>query len=134
MAEDNNAFNVPLGERKLDSMMSFVTSMFVVPAKFVREKIVEPNRGPEYPWYHRRYRRVPTIDQCYMEDIVCREEANHQYGRDKGVESMIVDLLHQRFQDCILYDFPDQNETGTCHRLKVNELNWNRDLSWLTIH
>ena len=40
--------------------------------------------------YHRRYRRVPSIDQCYMHDMVCREEANVQFKRDMLVEENVL--------------------------------------------
>lgn len=48
----------------------------------ISEKIVEPNR-PEYYWYHRRYPRVPTVDQCYTDDYPCIMEADEQFKRDK---------------------------------------------------
>ena len=48
-----------------------VNTMLTGPARWFREKVVEPNQGPEYPYYHRRYRRVPTIDECYLHDYVC---------------------------------------------------------------
>ena len=51
----------------------------------VSEKIVEPmqsrNKGIKY--YHRRYPRVKTIDQCEVGDPVCVYEAQEQYKRDK---------------------------------------------------
>lgn len=50
----------------------------------VAEKVVEPNQK-KYPWYHRQYRRVPTIDQCYVDDVVCDFEANQQFKRDRLV-------------------------------------------------
>ncbi len=34
--------------------------------------VVGKTRGEDYPWYHRRYRRVPTIDECYVHDDACR--------------------------------------------------------------
>lgn len=49
---------------------------------FAAEKIVEPNQK-KYPWYHKQYRRVPTIDQCYTDDPVCDFEANAQFKRDR---------------------------------------------------
>ena len=55
-----------------------------------------------------RFRRVPTIDECYMDDQVCKKEASVQYFRDRGVEGAIVKLLYQRFNDCVMYEYPDQ--------------------------
>lgn len=49
---------------------------------FSLEKIVEPNRKV-YPWYHQKFRRVPTIDECYTDDYVCIYEANVQYQKDR---------------------------------------------------
>lgn len=34
-------------------------------------------------YYHRRYPRVKTIDQCEIGDPVCVYEAQEQYKRDK---------------------------------------------------
>ncbi len=52
--------------------LSVLETMFVKPAVFFHDKIVAPFRAEEYYWYHRRYRRVPTIDECYMHDMICR--------------------------------------------------------------
>ena len=46
-----------------------------------------------------------------MDDVVCREEANMQYFRDRGVEQAIHKLLFQRLNDCIAYEYPDQART-----------------------
>lgn len=49
---------------------------------FLTEKIVVPNQK-KYPWYHQKFRRIPTIDECGELDIVCIVEAEHQFKRDK---------------------------------------------------
>ena len=49
--------------------------VFVAPVVFFRG-ILESTRAPEEPWYHRRYRRVPTIDECYFSDDACRQVNN----------------------------------------------------------
>jgi len=77
------------------------------PVTYFREKIVEPNRQP-YPWYHQKFRRVPTIDECYTDDYVCIHEANAQYKRDKLVDNEVLNILRQRFEDCVLYEAPDE--------------------------
>ena len=53
---------------------------------FITEKIVEPIQSKERPaYYHRKFRRVPNIDQCDVNDAVCMYEAEEQFKRDKLV-------------------------------------------------
>jgi len=108
-------------ENLITSLTDFVGKMIMTPARMVRENLVEPFRPKEsYPWYHRRFKRVPTIDECYMNDQVCKREASVQYFRDRGVEQAIVKLLYQRFQDCVIYEYPDQNEEGgVCNEIRA---------------
>lgn len=70
------------------------------------ETIVEPNQQKSN-WYHQRFRRVPTIDECYTDDAVCRFEADQQFRRDRMVDNEILNILRQRFEDCTLYEAPD---------------------------
>ena len=49
-----------------------MNTLLTGPVRWFRETIVEPNKGPEYPYYHQKFRRVPTIDQCYLHDYVCQ--------------------------------------------------------------
>lgn len=73
------------------------------------ESVVKPNQK-QYPWYHERFHRVPTVDQCYTDDPVCIFEADQQFRRDKLVENEILSILRQRFEDCVLYEAPDHVE------------------------
>ena len=52
---------------------------------FFTETWVKPYQKV-YPYYHRRFKRVPTIDQCDTEDMACVYEADQQFKRDKYVE------------------------------------------------
>lgn len=70
------------------------------------EKVVKPNQQ-NYPWYHEQFRRVPTIDECYTDDRVCQFEADMQFKRDKLVDSNILSIIRNRFEDCMLYENPD---------------------------
>lgn len=45
------------------------------------ETVVLPNQQKHY-WYHRKYPRVPTVDQCYTDDPICIFEADQQLERD----------------------------------------------------
>ena len=52
------------------------------------EVVVEPSQGKNKTYYyHRRYRRVPTIDECRINDPLCKFEAQEQFKRDKYVKS-----------------------------------------------
>ena len=42
------------------------------PVFWFRKKFIEPIQGESYPWYHRRFNRVPGIEECLTEDVVCR--------------------------------------------------------------
>ena len=76
-------------------------TMFKQPVQWFRKTVVEPSRGESYPWYHRQFRRIPSIDECYIDDILCREEA--YLG-----SSATVNLLRERMNDCFFYS------KGTC--------------------
>ncbi|XP_003741369.1 NADH dehydrogenase [ubiquinone] 1 beta subcomplex subunit 10 [Galendromus occidentalis] len=82
-------------------------NIFEGPATFIREKVVLPNRGEPYPWYHRKFPRVKDIDQCYMDDFACIYEAEEQFLRDRKVDSQIVRILRRRREDCYLKERPD---------------------------
>ncbi|CAO1303387.1 unnamed protein product [Diamesa serratosioi] len=90
----------------MEGFANAFTSMIDGPVSWFRGAVVEPNRKV-YPWYHQKFRRVPTIDQCYTDDAVCIFEANQQFKRDRMVENEILNILRQRFEDCILYEAPD---------------------------
>ncbi|CAH1377140.1 hypothetical protein MTP99_018563 [Tenebrio molitor] len=93
----------------MEKFFNSVANILVTPTVWVREKIVEPNQK-SYPWYHQKFRRVPTIDECYTDDVVCYYEANEQYRRDRLVDSNILSILRNRFEDCTLYEAPDHLE------------------------
>ena len=42
------------------------------PVYWLRKNVVDPLKTEPYPWYHRRFNRVPGIEDCYIEDVVCR--------------------------------------------------------------
>jgi len=97
-----------------DSFFRAVSRTIDAPVTWVREKVVVPNHQ-ENVYYHQQFRRVPTIDECYTDDVACRFEAQQQFNRDKLVDGEIVNLVRQRYKECIIYEQPD-------HRLKCKKL------------
>ncbi|XP_077300825.1 NADH dehydrogenase (ubiquinone) PDSW subunit [Arctopsyche grandis] len=94
------------------------------PVTWFREKVVVPNRQ-QYPWYHRQYRRVPTVDNCYTDDPVCEFEATYQYKRDKLVDNEILSILRQRMEACAMYESPDVERcSDVIQQYKLAEENW----------
>ncbi|CAG2105590.1 unnamed protein product, partial [Medioppia subpectinata] len=83
--------------------MKVLASVVDAPVEWIRHNVVEKYRGPSYPYYHERFRRVPTIDQCYTDDQACIYEANRQYQRDKKVDENIINILRHRFYTCVYY-------------------------------
>jgi len=90
----------------LDSLTDGVYNFFDRPVTWFRETIVVPNRK-QYPWYHQKFRRVPTIDQCWQDDVACFYEADQQYKRDRGVDLEIINILRYRMDDCLREEYPD---------------------------
>jgi len=91
-------------------------NLFDRPVTWFRETIVLPNQKQSV-WYHRKYRRVPTIDQCYTDDQVCMYEAQEQFIRDRNVESEILGILRKRMEDCVKREYPDHKP----HCLKLRD-------------
>ena len=48
---------------------------------WIKIRLLPSLRGPQYPYYHRVYKRVPTVDECKVDDELCIWEANKQYQR-----------------------------------------------------
>ncbi|XP_070163160.1 NADH dehydrogenase [ubiquinone] 1 beta subcomplex subunit 10 [Polyergus mexicanus] len=94
---------------KNNPIYKFANAVYYVldtPVTYIREKFVVPNQK-KYPWYHQKYRRVPTIDECYTDDVVCYTEANCQFMRDKSVDDEILFILRSRFEQCAFYHGDD---------------------------
>ncbi|GAB0100105.1 NADH dehydrogenase [Sergentomyia squamirostris] len=93
-------------ESSYDKSLGILYNIFDKPVTWFHDVIVKPNQK-QYPWYHQKFRRVPTIDQCYTDDVVCQFEADQQFKRDRLVDSEILNILRQRFEDCVHYEQPD---------------------------
>jgi len=105
--------DAPLGANHptLGPFIRTLNTMVNGPVSWFRSKVVEPARGESYPWYHRQFQRVPGIEECLTEDVVCREEANAQFKRDWLVEQEILSLLRERMNECFFYE----KGTGIAH-------------------
>ena len=87
------------------------------PVTWWRETVVTPNQK-KYHWYHRKYPRVPTVDQCYTDDAVCIFEADVQVIRDRAVDSNILSILRTRAEFCVRYHGgQDENAVRECKPL-----------------
>ncbi|KAH3861107.1 NADH dehydrogenase [ubiquinone] 1 beta subcomplex subunit 10-like [Dreissena polymorpha] len=73
-------------------------------ANTFRETFVLPFRQTPRPvYYHRKFARVPTIDQCDISDEVCKYEATEQHERDKKVDMFKIKILRKRLTHCNWY-------------------------------
>lgn len=81
----------------------FFADLVRTPAHWVRENIVEPNKGPKYYWYHRKYGRMLPIDECYADDYACIYEANLEYRRIMLVDKLTLELVRTRRDNCIYW-------------------------------
>lgn len=74
-----------------------------VPARWIRENLVLPNKGPKYYYYHRKFPRALPIDECYFDDQACFYEANLEYRRIHMVDRYTLDLLRRRRDACFFW-------------------------------
>jgi hypothetical protein len=91
-----------------DSTGSPILDFCSKPGDYFRKSILPKLRGPEYHYYHRKIRRVPTVDECKTDDLICVTEANSQYNRDLKIENTILEILRAREAECIFHWMPDQ--------------------------
>ncbi|XP_039265282.1 NADH dehydrogenase [ubiquinone] 1 beta subcomplex subunit 10-like [Styela clava] len=63
--------------------------------------LLENFRGPSNRiYYHRKFRRVPEIWECELNDSTCVYEAEIQFRRDKLVETEILEILKKDMETC----------------------------------
>ncbi|XP_077980567.1 NADH dehydrogenase [ubiquinone] 1 beta subcomplex subunit 10-like [Glandiceps talaboti] len=70
------------------------------PVTWFRDKIETQQKKRPYYYYHEQFRRVPTVDQCNVNDIACIFEADVQWQRDRRVDQEITKILRKRMEDC----------------------------------
>lgn len=75
-------------------------ALWSMPAKWIRENIVLPSKGPKYYYYHRKFKRAVPIDECYLNDEACFFEANIEYRRVRLVDKYTLELLRFRRDAC----------------------------------
>jgi len=102
------SLEVPLLEDRIQSpivrFMSKFLQIWDAPVTWYKETIAERFRGEKYPYYHMKIKRVPTIDECFLDDFACIYEANTQYKRDKRVDEHIVGIARKRYYNCLNYE------------------------------
>lgn len=86
------------GNSFVESIRS-MSKIFDGPATFFKEKVT---KRENYPYYHRKFNRVPEIDECAFGDAVCIYEANEQYIRDRKVDKYITKILGDRVKECYI--------------------------------
>ncbi|CAF0822765.1 unnamed protein product [Didymodactylos carnosus] len=89
--------------------------MYFYPVEWFHDNVVERLRGPSYPYYHRKFNPVKTIDECEIDDKVCFYEANQAYERDKRIDTIIIDILFTRAARCSIYEGKLDADT-TCRK------------------
>ncbi|XP_074600215.1 NADH dehydrogenase (ubiquinone) PDSW subunit [Brevipalpus obovatus] len=86
-----------------DKVSDKLIRIFEAPVEWFHDKVVIPNRRTDLVYYHKKYKRVPTADTCYMDDFACRYEANQQYLRDRQIDDEIMEILRDRMKECFTY-------------------------------
>jgi len=98
------------GKYKLQNLTLALFKLIDGPVTYWKENVVQPiqtRRGNKF--YHRKYNRVPTIDQCAVDDNVCIYEADVQLDRDRRVDYQITMILDQRLTECMAWEGYDKD-------------------------
>lgn len=96
----------------------FFIELVRAPVRWVRSNVVEPNRGPKYYWYHRKYPRALPIDECYIDDFPCMYEAHLEYERTRKVDRATLDILRFRRDNCWYWHQTNIGEFATSDACK----------------
>jgi len=126
--EGHEAGHGASGPGTFERFLNKVGAIVDAPVTAFRELVVDPmhSKNKSY-YYHRRYRRVPTIDECHVNDPLCKFEAQEQFRRDKKVDDEILIILRQRRLECEHYHGRTDAEKY-CKKVKedylTGEANW----------
>lgn len=85
----------------MEQFSRFLADFFIRnPTHWVRENIVEANRGPRYYWYHKKFEKALPVDECYLDDQACLKEADIEFKRGFMVDRATLELLRFRQNEC----------------------------------
>jgi len=126
--ENDNKINRDGQFRQLTSETRFpFDALESITSKFKKTFILPFRMKEPLVYYHRQFPRVPTIDQCYVDDMVCHYEANEQFSRDRKVDSRKMHILADRLIQCKYY-WGEGNSKEMCDKeyktYKENQLNY----------
>lgn len=124
--------------RKLGSA---VADLVRVPVHWIRENVVEKNRGPKTYWYHRKYNPALPVDECFIDDPVCVYEATREMERLRLVDKATLNILRYRRETCRFWEMTTQSNNNyameackdiedTYNREEINFFLKFGDLSW----
>ncbi|KAH7646464.1 NADH dehydrogenase (ubiquinone) PDSW subunit [Dermatophagoides farinae] len=103
----NNFGLIPLDEQvqsPIVKAIKFLGKIFDSPVTWFRVNVSEKFKGPSYPYYHKKFRPVTPISECYSDDMSCIYEAQSAYLRQKKVDFEILKIIKQRYYNCSYWE------------------------------
>ncbi|KAF7489403.1 NADH dehydrogenase [ubiquinone] 1 beta subcomplex subunit 10 [Sarcoptes scabiei] len=84
--------------------MRVLAFFFDAPVTWFKVNVVDKYRPAPYPYYHKKFRKVPAIDECYIDDYACIYEADNAFKRQRQVDFEILKILNYRFNRCLQWN------------------------------
>ncbi|XP_071329905.1 NADH dehydrogenase [ubiquinone] 1 beta subcomplex subunit 10 [Trachinotus anak] len=96
-----------------------------LPVTTFRDAVESMRAKNKSVYYHQKFRRVPELTACLVDDYVCQREAEVQWRRDYIVDQEIVKVIQERLRACQQREGASYEQNCAKEILQFNEVTKN---------